>query len=689
MLEQVSAAPKERVCLEAGGADASTEAASTSVARFDDTTEDARTNPVPLSAGKLPIGGGIVRPSDVQNCVSGGQRLEERLSEIGRRQDVFANQLHEVRRNTLELLPDELGAVLAQQIAPIRTMLEQVSAAPKERVCLEAGGADASTEAASTSVARFDDTTEDARTNPVPLSAGKLPIGGGIIKPSDVQNCVSGDGSTTECREAHVDIAEPEERGTGINTAMRRSRSGLDTINVSVAMDRLQDPSVSRGRASCRTSGYRQALRCKKEDSEVMKRNWYNLTIERTIRKSSSAMIFSTAISSMPNTRLARFIDSPWFSIICAVSIVCNTTFVAVDTDLQMKSLYTNQPQETQQLFQQISRVFTVYFTLELLLRILALRFWFFVGHEWKWNVFDLFLVFSSIVNDTVEGYNISFMRVLRILRMVKVMRLIRVLRFFRELRKMMFSILACMTSLMWALMLLFLIMFLFSILFLQGAIGFLEEKGNFDAHHADFERWYPSLYSTMFSLVLVITGGTDWLEVVRPLREIHWAYELLFTFYILFVIFGVVNVLTGVFLESAAEFVDRDLIVHSQLVQTEGFVAEMQKLFEEFDSERSGFVDTTTLLENLQSEKVQAYLAAHNLDCYDSATLIRLIDLNHDDRVDLEEFISGMLRLRGVAKNVDLKLLEMNLNRMSVKDLERAGSTVALSHTDWATSHE
>merc|ERR1712032_985818 len=232
-----------------------------------------------------------------------------------------------------------------------------------------------------------------------------------------------------------------------------------------------------------------------------------------------------------------------------------------------------------------IGRIFTSYFLLELLLRIVAHRLWFFTSPEWKWNVFDTFLVMSSIFQDIFEGFNISFMRVLRILRMVKVMRLIRVLRFFRELRKMMFSILACMTSLMWALMLLFLIMFLFSILFLQGAIGFLEEKGNFDAHHADFERWYPSLYSTMFSLVLVITGGTDWLEVVRPLREIHWAYELIFIFYILFVIFGVVNVLTGVFLESAAEFVDRDLMVHSQLVQTEGFVAEMIKLFEEFDS--------------------------------------------------------------------------------------------------------
>merc|ERR1712032_952897 len=145
-----------------------------------------------------------------------------------------------------------------------------------------------------------------------------------------------------------------------------------------------------------------------------------------------------------------------------------------------------------------IERFFTSYFLLELLLRIVAHRLWFFTSPEWKWNVFDTFLVMSSIFQDIFEGFNISFMRVLRIFRTVRVMRLIRVLRFFRELRKMMFSILACMASLMWALALLFLIMFLFSILFLQGASAFLEDKANFDAHHVEFEEWYPSLYTTM-----------------------------------------------------------------------------------------------------------------------------------------------------------------------------------------------
>jgi len=216
---------------------------------------------------------------------------------------------------------------------------------------------------------------------------------------------------------------------------------------------------------------------------------------------------------------------------------------------------------------------------------------------------------------------------------------------------------------LMWALMLLFLIMFLFSILFMQAAITFLEDKNNFDAYHADFEEWYPGLYPTMFSLVLVISGGTDWLEVVRPLQKIHWAYQIVFIFYILFVIFGVLNVLTGVFLESATEFVDRDLMVHSHLVRMEGFLSEMVQLFEEFDPDNTGHVKIDKLLEYIQAEKVQAYLAAHNLDCHDAVALTKLIDLNQNEGVNLQEFILGMLRLRGVAKSVDVQLLDFKIN--------------------------
>merc|ERR1712032_1005353 len=274
---------------------------------------------------------------------------------------------------------------------------------------------------------------------------------------------------------------------------------------------------------------------------------------------------------------------------------------------------------------------------------------------------------------------NTGFIRVLRVFRMVRVMRVIRVFRIFRELRKMTFSILACMASLMWALLLLFLIMFMFAIFFMQGAVGHLEASLADDAGYfpdiGSLRQWYPSLYGTMFSLLLAITGGVNWIEVVRPMNSIHWFYQVAFSFYILFVIFGVMNVLTGVFMESAAEFVDRDLMIQSQLASTERFVRELAELFMEFDPEGVGKASAASISAGLQSENVQAYLGANGLECIDVAAMLSSIDKEGAKEVTPQEFVLGMLKLRGIAKQADLSQTNAALNA-----LHRKFNTLAVS---------
>merc|ERR1712228_899852 len=105
-----------------------------------------------------------------------------------------------------------------------------------------------------------------------------------------------------------------------------------------------------------------------------------------------------------------------------------------------------------------------------------------------------------------------------------------------------------------------------------------------------------------MFSMLLATTGGIDWLEVVRPMKSIHWFYQLAFSFFILFVVIGVVNVLTGVFLENALELADRDLIVQSQIGRWEQFAQEMVNVFEELGPNRNGHVSRSALKARLES---------------------------------------------------------------------------------------
>merc|ERR1719310_2381580 len=116
--------------------------------------------------------------------------------------------------------------------------------------------------------------------------------------------------------------------------------------------------------------------------------------------------------------------------------------------------------------YEVLNTCFTVYFCVELTLRIIGEQCWFFVGPEAKWNIFDTVLVTHSLMQSALEGANLSFARILRAFRMVRAARVIRVLRFFHELRRMVCSIIASLMSLVWAFMLLLLIMYLVAICF-------------------------------------------------------------------------------------------------------------------------------------------------------------------------------------------------------------------------------
>merc|ERR1712217_418270 len=139
--------------------------------------------------------------------------------------------------------------------------------------------------------------------------------------------------------------------------------------------------------------------------------------------------------------------------------------------------------------------LFTAFYMLELVLKVIVHRLQFFgiyngrfpppddAGSEWKWNLFDLFLVLTALYDGIVQltlddresaGANMTWMRLLRLLKMLKMLRVVRLMRFFRELRLMFFTIGGSFRSLLWAMTMLFMINYIFALCFMQGASAYL-----------------------------------------------------------------------------------------------------------------------------------------------------------------------------------------------------------------------
>merc|ERR1711977_295044 len=89
--------------------------------------------------------------------------------------------------------------------------------------------------------------------------------------------------------------------------------------------------------------------------------------------------------------------------------------------------------------------------------------------------------------------------------------------------------------------------------------------------------------------MIQAISGGNDWGGIAEPLQPLSAFYTVVFVIYVLFVTFGVLNVLTGVFLESAAEIMDRDLLTQAEVSRKKIQAHNLQLLFNELDVDGSG----------------------------------------------------------------------------------------------------
>jgi len=249
--------------------------------------------------------------------------------------------------------------------------------------------------------------------------------------------------------------------------------------------------------------------------------------------------------------------------------------------------------------------------------------------------------------------------RFIRGLRMFRVLRIIRVMRFFRDMRLMVCMILQSLWSLSWALLLLVIIMYLFTVLFMQGAILHLRHaSGTVDPETRDgLSLWYGSINETMYTLLASITGGVDWIDATRCLEDVSPFYRFLFAVYVVFVVVGVLNVLTGIFVERASELsgLDKDLVIHSEIGRNEAFLDEMKELFIEADVDGSGSISWQEFRDWLQNPRVKAYLATQQLDASDARTLFDMLRVKDTEEISVDEFIVGCMRLKGLARSVEL----------------------------------
>jgi len=332
-----------------------------------------------------------------------------------------------------------------------------------------------------------------------------------------------------------------------------------------------------------------------------------------------------------------------------------------------------------------IDYVFLSAFLIELILRIAALGcICFFCNPEGRvWNIMDFIVVVLSvadrIVTDAEDGSsglaNVSYLRVIRVVRILRVVRVIRTMRVFQDLRILLAAIASTIKTASFALILMAFIMYIFAVALAQSAAEHMEST-DLDASHP-LVKYLGGVFKAMFSLFMTITGGVDWEEIAFPLMDIGWFPCFLFMLYVAIMTLCVMNVLLGIFCQSALDTAatDIDNVIQLQLLEKERFVDRLRNLFETWDTSESCECTLAEFQKHLMDDETQALLRSLEIESRDAVALFELLDNDKSGSVNLNEFITGCITMRGGAKAVHMekishmeKLLKANMEALSCK---------------------
>lgn len=376
------------------------------------------------------------------------------------------------------------------------------------------------------------------------------------------------------------------------------------------------------------------------------------------------------------SNRVAVCARSWQFSAVVALAICLNAVTIGLQTNFLVGQAFADsfgRPSHamTIPVPTWISQCFAVLFTLECLWRASIERSNFLFGHQWRWNVFDSFLMIANLIEVAAETSSLAYARVLRLLRIVHVLQVLRVLRVFDVLRHMVYAILNSMLSLLWVVLVLALMIYVYGV-FLISVVG--EHVQGLDSRTASedyihvLDKLFGTLSRTMLSIFEGVTGGRNYYELLEPLKRIHWVYAVAFLFFYIFIVFGVLNIVTGIFVESATELtkLDKEMTVMNQLDDMNRFVREIKAFFRKADADNNGLISWEEFRDQLRDSKVRGYFMTMGIDVQSAGRVFQMLDHKGHGTVDVKDFVEGCIRLKGVAKSIDMCMLLNDVRRMS-----------------------
>jgi voltage-gated sodium channel len=313
---------------------------------------------------------------------------------------------------------------------------------------------------------------------------------------------------------------------------------------------------------------------------------------------------------------------------------------------------------EEEPVFAIMEHIFTVVFTTELVLRLIA------DGWVWlidKMNFFDFLLIVTTGILPMwilgplgIKSNAMRMISVLRVLRLIKLIRMVRTVAFFRIFWTLIRGLLDSGRTLFWTYVMICSVLYVFSV-FGVYLIGKDEAYKDDPVAQSIAHEHFGDVPKTFVTLFQVMTLDS-WTAIARPLMVHSDIVAPYFIFFILIVVLALLNLITAVIINNAESSAQKDQEMKAREAREEANkeIDDLHDMFSELDTDGGGTLSRDEYDDALKHNiRIQQKFQILGISEEEQDEVFDILDTGNGE-IGIEQFAAGLRDMQGDAKAKD-----------------------------------
>jgi len=183
-----------------------------------------------------------------------------------------------------------------------------------------------------------------------------------------------------------------------------------------------------------------------------------------------------------------------------------------------------------------------------------------------------------------------------------------------------------------------------------------------------DLKLHFGSVQQTMLSLYVASLGGNDWamyFDILEPVSS-----KVVFLMFIFFLQITILNILTGIYVDSALKCAHPDRLSRAKAVRMNSFEdsLDLRRMFRARGFGDSGAIDEEAFLSHFKDELFCAYLSTFGINSSDPETLFRCLKADGVP-LTMQRLVEGLMKLKDPTTNYDIERVALRSGGTTGKD--------------------